>query len=188
MNKRLFLILSICLLSTCSLSAQFSKSNFSSALYTNNILQPGIKLGTYWDLSKQGIGQSTVTRSGLVLNPQVAYFIRPKFNQNFLLNVELGLAKRRSRTKGSTFSIISLGMAYWGQSQLNSQSINLGSGEIVSSDREWRNYWMPGASATWGRSISANLDWYTKVSGGVRFSSERSSSTNLGIELGLIFQ
>jgi hypothetical protein len=62
----------------------------SIGLYGAYVIQPGIKIGTAFNLKNWAIEKDDKTKSrSLFISPQIGIFIRPKNNTSFVLNVDI---------------------------------------------------------------------------------------------------
>ncbi|MGK0390330.1 MAG: hypothetical protein ACI94Y_003082 [Maribacter sp.] len=62
----------------------------SMGLYGAYVIQPGIKIGTAFNLKNWAIEKDDKTKSrSLFISPQIGIFIRPKNNTSFVLNVDI---------------------------------------------------------------------------------------------------
>ena len=154
----------------------------SIGLWANYFTQPGIKLETQVPI-KNLASNSKIKQ--LYWAPQLGFFTYPQNHNGLLLGVDLGIKKRKEGRK--MYSSYALGIAYLGQSRLNSFSVNLGDGSSGSSQRVWQSFFLGTLNYTLGRTATKGPGWYTKLSAGPKLQPGGESSFIAGMELGLTF-
>lgn len=182
------LLIFIFLLTNLSLLAQQEDkiTPISIGFYGPYIIQPGIKIGTAFDLKEWKIEKEQNLKSRkLFVSPQIAAFIRPKNHTSFILNVDVGYIIKKSQ---SNFYIApSVGLGYLMTSQILSNTIDLSNGEINEKDRELRNYFLPTLNFELGKQATEKMGWFTKLSYGRKVSSKIENAAFFALELGVKF-
>lgn len=178
--KKLFLFSFSLLLSSGLFSqSQLFNNNVSLGYLAHMGIQPGIKIGSDFTLKSFN---SEGGYKGLFLSPQLAYFVNPEINNNFLLNVEFGY---KTQKPGKTFySAFSIGSGYKLQSYIKSVNVDLGSGDL-SQNRELRHYFVPTINYEFGMAFRKSTGWYSKLTYGHEYLGAEGTSMIISIELGL---
>ena len=145
--------------------------------------QPGLKIGLAHPISQwQSADEKKAFQ--LLLNPQIGFYTRPRFNNNIIGQLDLSLKRQKAERK--SYGAFALGLGYVAQYEIISVSPNF-NGEILEKVRERRSYLVPLVSYEFGRNINSNMSAYTKVSYGSRLSTRQESIALVYIELGLQF-
>ena len=152
----------------------------SIAYLGNNAIYPGFKVGVQFDVKNW---DNDVREKSFYLSPQMGFFSRPENHNSFWLNLEGGLTRRKQGRSG--YSAFSLGLGYLLQSQLLSYSVNLSTGERSNKVREARHYLLPTLNYELGGRISDTLNWFGKITGGIKVLGEPESSSVVFIEGGV---
>ncbi len=155
------------------------------------IIQPGIKIGTHFDVKEWQTEKTKkkgdfIRKQGLFVSPQIGAFTRINNHTSFLLNADFGY--KRQKEGRAFYSAYSIGLGYLIESQIIFSSIDLGSGNVNSKDREIRNYFLPTINYEFGQEPNPKIGWYTKFSYGRKISAQVEDSAAFMIELGLKFK
>lgn len=92
--------------------------------------QPGAKISYYHQLEND-----------FQISPQVGFFSRSGFNNNWLINLEVG--RRFHKEEKRRYTVIGIAAGYWRQAEEIGFTINLGTGNTTAEDIEIRNYFIP---------------------------------------------
>ncbi len=186
--KKIFFIFFLSLVSF-SLHAQTGLKELPLVigLYAPYISQPGGKIATYINLkqwSKKNPEEENAFEkaNSLYVSPQVGAFVRPGNHNSLLLNADVGFKHlKRSRF----FTAYSIGIGYLNTFQIISETIDLGSGETIGTDRERKGYFLPTINFELGKEAKKRIGWYSKLSYGRNVSTKQENSAFFALEFGL---
>lgn len=188
MRNSILIFIVIVLLSNLSLVAQQQNKviPLSIGLYNPYFIQPGIKIGTAFNLKKWEIDTSDKIKSGsLFASPQMGIFTRLQNHVSYMLNLDLGY--NAINNKRRFYIAPSLGLGYLITDQVLSTTIDLSNGNIVGKDREIRNYFLPTINFEFGKGMNKKIGWFAKLSYGRKISFKIEDSAFFAFELGLKF-
>lgn len=154
-------------------------------------IQPGIKAGTWFDLSLKEIKKErksgTITKAAnFFISPQAAIFGRYNNHISFLINVDGGY--RITNVNKRTYHSISVGSGYLTAFQVKGKSIDLSTGGIEQTTRERRGYFLPVINYSLGKQADQKPGWYTRFSYGRKISSKLEDAGFFAIEAGIQFK
>lgn len=180
---RIALLLFLFIISPLATSAQDAPSGFpiSVGYFGHYAIQPGIKIGTEISLD----GRVNDVRNWFV-SPQLGFFTKPGDKNNYLINVETGIRKRKNSK--NRYHSYALGIGYLIKSKLNSFSVNLGSGNTDGRNRVSTGHLLTTFNYEYGWNTDKPTQWYTKYSVGSTFSTNAESTVVMFIELGVKFR
>lgn len=144
---------------------------------------PGLNVGASFTL-KEWSGQADINREqSLVLSTDLALLNQLEDRNSFLIHPDLGW--KRQKPDRPWYSIYGVGLGYQTENQLETFSVNLGSGAINDLDSRRRHYLVPTVSYEIGRDLKNRLGWYSKMMAGWQLAFDSESSLQLLLELGL---
>ncbi len=185
MRKSILLIL---MLTSLNLLAQEEKESvpFFAGFYGAYAIQPGVKLGTIFNIRKWQKDEGVDLKSRSVfVSPQVGVFVRPKNHTSFVLNVDMGY--NIGGAKSQTYLAPAIGLGYLASNQRLSATVDLSSGGVSDTSNELRHYFLPTVSFEFGKAAKDKIGWYSKFSFGRKVSSRLENSAFFAIELGMKF-
>ena len=174
-----------------ALFAQTETSGFpiSIGYFSHTGYQPGVKVGTHFDLknweteAENKKGDFTKYKSYYV-SPQIGFYSWINNHSSFLINADIGYKRIKSRKRN--YSAWSVGLGYLNQSQITHWVVHLndGSKDKVRNNRGW---FLSTINYEFGKEINSKIGWYSKFSGGWKFSTERERTGVVFVELGIKF-
>ena len=147
--------------------------------------QPGFKAGvaiTFKDWTKEKKKEGASLRE-LYVFPQTYLFAYPESHFSHGWTAELGL--RSNRIGGNWSSNIGIGFSYLSEFHLISMTTNIGTGEIVSKEREHRSFFVPSVTMGLCRKINDKWGIYGRLNPGVKLSGKYASELILFTEIGV---
>ena len=124
----------------------------------------------------------------LIIDPQVAYYMNPGQSRNLLFNTNWGYKIQRLKNDKMCYQAFTIGIGYLFRSNELSQSIDLGNGEILATDRKTSGYIYPSINYEFGRQWNASMSWFTRYTLGQLLADQNQSEMNVSLEIGLTFQ
>jgi hypothetical protein len=158
----------------------------SLSFYAPYGVQPGVRVGVdhafgFHGTALDGRGEQGRARY-FFAGPRLAYFTRPNLHRDISIGAELGWRTHSRRRRASW--TLSLGLAYLGQSQIASRSIDLSTG-IGTNTRELRSYALPTVRYAITHEVRPGFGWFVGASLGRKLSREAVASAFLAFELGV---
>ncbi len=180
------ILIFILLFASISLFSQTEKTTLpiSIGYYGPYLIQPGLKIGTSFNLKEWGVENSkkneASTRSqSFFISPQIGLFTKPEDHTSFIINADIGYQAKK------IYSAFSIGLGYLAEFEIISISLNLGTGEIDRKNRERRDYFVPTINYELSSAINSNIRWFSKFSYGRKISSKVENSAIFIIEIGI---
>lgn len=162
-------------------SIPISVSYFSFAA-----IRPGIKVGTQLNMRQWQTEQDTAKiNKSFYISPQFGIYSWPNVYTSTLLNAEFGY-KRQQVGKKSHWAL-GAGLGYLRQSDIQSLVVNLGSGDTDDKIRETTGYFLPSVSGQFGSRLNNKMDWFTKITSGIRLAPDTESAFALFAEFGITY-
>jgi len=154
-----------------------------AGLYAPYATQPGLKLGASFSLRSMTMmtGNGEQNRH-LYLSPQFAVFHRFNNHTSYQLSTDLGIYNSRRRQK--LYIAYSLGIGYLMENQTLGTTIDLGTGNVASKDKDLRTYFLPTLNIELGKLNSKKIAWYSRIAYG-RKVSRREDSGFFALEFGI---
>ena len=179
--SRLLILMLIGVSFSESAYSQISKTPVSISYFSPYFSQPGAKLGAHFflaDLDKTGIKRQ------LSLSPQVGFFSQIGISQNYYLNAELSLLRKREGKK--RFQAFGLGLGYLLDSKRLGPVVDLGSSVVSSGNRENHPFITPTLSYSLGLRPDRGPAYQFKLFLGKKLSFEDKGELFFGFETGII--
>ncbi|MEM9934178.1 MAG: hypothetical protein AAF824_11215 [Bacteroidota bacterium] len=133
-------------------------------------IHPGGEVGLQLPLAELAISSNPSVQHSLVLIPKVGLFFRGRRERSLWVHTDLGILRRKEEKHFT--SILGVGVGYLGQSTLESESVNLGTGEISGDSRMQVHYIIPTLHYEVGSKLGESIRWYTKLSAGPKLGAE----------------
>lgn len=183
--KKTILFLFILGMST-HLFGQIKVQDLSISYYTPFFVEFGGKVSTSIHLKNwESTNTKNIVRNKtLYLSPQIAYFVKPKNHDNYLLNFELGY--RSQKVDHKWYGAATFGLGYLLTSHIVSGSVNLGTGEMTK-ERENISSLLPTLSYEFGKAPTEKMGYYFKFFVGRKMAFGAEDSGFYGAELGVKF-
>lgn len=166
---------------TANTYSQISKSAYTISYYSPYFTQVGTKIGASFflaDVSKKGISKE------IRISPQLGFFSQLGISQNYLLNTELSLLRKRDSKK--RFQSFGLGLAYLVSSKSLGPIVDLGSAGVSSASRETDSFITPSLNYSLGLSPSKGPAYQFSLFLGKKFSLQDKGELFFGFETGII--
>ena len=182
--KYFLLIFFLPLLGT-HLMSQADLSPISVGYFGNLGYQPGLKIGTQFDLRSWSKDSDDLTiRKSFYISPQVGFYVDPNVHTGYVITTDFGF----KRVKGNEFKYyaFSLGTGLLIQSQITELKVNLSDGSKENTREHWA-WFLSTLNIEFGNSITNNLGWYAKLSGGYKMAPSRGDAIVLFAEFGARF-
>lgn len=154
-------------------------------------VEPGISVGI--DRYYKFIGESEAGTEGeerptiqfkSFYRPQLAFFSRPKYNNNLLFSTDFGII--RMNNKAHRHVSLSVGLGYLSQHEIVTTTVSL-DGSGIEKTRDRRGYFLPTLNYTFRNLLNNKKGWFFTARYGKQFSSQYESSAVLMLGLGLEF-
>lgn len=155
----------------------------SVGYYGHYLIQPGVKVGTQFDIDLWGRGTDSFVKRHWFVSPQIGFYTRSGNEATFLVNAEVGY--RRPKAGRPSYRALGLGFGYLAQSEVLGLRVDLGNGKTRSTQRDLRHFFMPTLNYEWGRRASPKWGWYIKYAIGRTLSPVRDGKMVMFIELGM---
>lgn len=184
MKKAIIILIFLC--ANIRLFAQSYSSRFPVTIsyYGHYLYQPGLKIGTNYTLKRLQNENINNRIRELTISPQVGFFFFPQTSTNLVLNTEIGYYQKP--ILDNNYFIVSVGLGYMAESQFIGLSTNIGNGSIIDKERELSHYFMPTINYEYGKEFRKRpVDWFIKLSTGMKLSTQQESSLVVFTELGV---
>lgn len=163
--------------------AQLGERPISIGYYGHYLIQPGVKIGTHFDIDLWGQGAESMGKRHWFVSPQVGFYARPGNETSLLVHAEVGYW--RPKVGRPSYRAVGLGLGYLAQSEVLGMRVRLSDGATHSTERELRHFFMPTLNYEWGRRVRAKWGWYVKYAIGRTLSSVRDGKMVMFVELGV---
>ncbi len=182
--KNILIILLLSLLSNSNFAQTASNRIPISIGYFSFLgFQPGAKIGTAFQWKKWETETEKFTKhKSFFISPQIGFFTRPNIHTSYLVNADLGY--KRVKSHKQRYSAWSIGLAYLNQSQITSWQVRLTDGTKEKVRENW-SWFLPTVNYEFGQAINERIDWYSKVSYGLKMASTRANAEVFFVELGV---
>ncbi|MEN0048044.1 MAG: hypothetical protein AAF806_13375 [Bacteroidota bacterium] len=184
MNYQTILFVLLLMLSK-PIFAQESSSNFPISIGYFSYLgfQPGAKIGTQLNLKNWETNTDEFSKQkNFYISPQIGFYTNPSVHVSYLLNTDF--AYKSISKKQQRYTAWSIGFAYLNQAQIIAEQVNTSDGNKERIRENWI-WFLPTFNYEFGKAINEQVGWYTKLSYGLKVSSERENTAVQFIELGL---
>lgn len=184
--KHILLLLFI--LSTLALHAQSAHKPLPIAIsyYGPFAIQPGLKLSAFFDAKNwQQEGKTKQIDQSIYWSPQLAAFTQNNSQTAIVANLEAGI--RRQVAGKKAYTMLSLGLGYLANWEVEEIAVHLGSGELNKS-RVYNGFLLPSVNASWGKQVNPNWAYFFKGSFARKISTELEDEAFMALELGLCFK
>lgn len=178
----MFVVWSACSAMTWA-QAQTDAMPISIGYYGHYLIQPGVKVGTQFDMDLWGRGTDSSAKRRWFVSPQAGIYTRPGNETTVLLNAEVGF--RRPKAGRPSYRAWGLGFGYLAQSEVLGMRVRLSDGATRGTERDLRHFFMPTLNYEWGRRASATWGWYVKYAIGRTLSPVRDGKMVMFVELGV---
>ena len=161
--------------------SQISKTPVSLSYISPYFSQPGAKLGAHFflaDVDKAGIERQ------LSISPQIGFFSQIGISENYFLNAELSLLRKREGKK--RFQAFGLGLGYLIDSKRLGPVVDLGSSVVSSGNRENNPFITPTLSYSLGLGPDQGPAFQFKLFLGKKLSFDDKGELFFGFETGII--
>ncbi|MEO0731943.1 MAG: hypothetical protein AAFZ52_03840 [Bacteroidota bacterium] len=147
--------------------------------------QPGAKIGTNFNLLFLEGNRNPQRIRRLYLSPQLGLFTWPERHTSYLANLDFGLKNRHP--KKNKYTAYSCGLGYLHQARITGWRVNLADGnrEKIRENQPWFLWTL---NFEFGKKLTKRIEWYTKISGGLRSAKVRATSTVAFLEIGIVYQ
>ena len=183
MKKLIFVFFTICI--AINLSAQDTKLPISIAYYTPYAINPGLKIGTAFQLK-------TINTSGdklqtLSVNPQIGFWNSSIYDNNIhrTLVADAHLNYKRYTMNQQFYGLTGIGLSYQLELQRTGLNLDLSTGDSTSDTKSIHSF-IPMFNLGFGKDYD-RLGYYFKGFVGQRFAISDSNSLFAGAELGFTF-